>query len=1193
MTAYALAPNAMPSAFLSYARSDDEPFVERLRDDLIARGIDVWWDRKSMESRGRTFHQEILDAISRCDRFVLIVGPNAIASPYVRQEWEQALACDKVVTPILRRGDFPLVPDEIRLLHCEDFRDDRKYLFALGNLTRQLSSAPPPLGKLIAVPSLPPHFLRREDRLRTLRDSLRADLDGPVVIGAVASRVGVHGMGGIGKSVLAAAVARDRKVREAFPDGIYWIPLGTEPNVVERMRELHRALGGDGDFGTAHDGKVSLQETLREKHALLILDDVWRRPDADEFDVLGPRCRMLVTTRDSGLLTSLGGVHHVLDLMTDEESLDLLAATSGVSRSELPDIAEAVVAECGRLPLAVSLCGSLVRRGKTWIDVLTQLQQARLDRISDRHAVQEHHRSVWHAIHVSVASLETLDRERFLELAVFPPDESIPIEAAATLWSLDSAMDLWSADELVATLAERSLLQRSDASGRAAVGGRSISLHDIVFDYVRAEHADFQALHDRLLAAYAELCPYGWASGPNDGYFFEHLVYHMKAAGRPDKALRLLTDFDWLHAKTSAGLAADIVRELRDTEATSPAESIGPLKPWSEFIRSNASFLARHPNLFFQAAYNEPSRSPVSIEAVNRWNRRNSPSSLRSDLPERFLAWSSRPQRREQEALLLTLIGHTDFVIGLAVSRDEAILASGSRDNTTRIWDMESGRLLQTLAGHTNSVFSVDISLDVSLVASGSADRTVRIWNLRDGSCRLKLTGHAGCVQRVAFSPNGRTIVSGSDMGEVRIWDLRDGTLMHELEHSGSIWTIEFSRDGERLAIGSDQATAIWSLENDEFTTLGFHKYAGTDAAFCYNDRAIVSKGNDTIAVREVTTGQLIRSYPDPGQFAFGLAVAEDSSLIASSRSDGVIRLLEVGKNFRGGDLIGHHQPALALAFGTEFRRLYSASADRTIKVWNPLSAVASRQATDNTGRLFTAAVSGDLGAVMTVSDDMTARLWSVDCQECVKTIRLDSPPRSAALSFDGEAGAIGCEDGSIRLFKAADAELRQLLSAHSMAVTCLDFISDTRLVSGAKDKRVCIWDCRAGSLIKKLPELDAEVLDVAYEGTRVGARTNTKTYLFDGLIWEWLATYHLQSLRSQEFWESVRANLAKYRLALQVKGTRVVRRKGDPRIAPDLAIPLELDWLFGPLKLNRFVGFDGSGAVYWFALEERTPGTQ
>src|SRR2546423_1777348 len=82
------------------------------------------------------------------------------------------------------------------------------------------------LARLHRPPRPPAHFLGRPDRLGPLIDSLRADLDRPVVLSGVAARVGLHGMGGIGKSVLAAAAARDRRVREAFPDGVVWVTVG-------------------------------------------------------------------------------------------------------------------------------------------------------------------------------------------------------------------------------------------------------------------------------------------------------------------------------------------------------------------------------------------------------------------------------------------------------------------------------------------------------------------------------------------------------------------------------------------------------------------------------------------------------------------------------------------------------------------------------------------------------------------------------------------------------------------------------------------------------------------------------------------------------------------------------------------------------------------------------------------------------
>jgi len=122
----------MTTVFLSYARGDDvQPFdpatsfVARLHRDLTAAGFDVWFDRVNMPSRSLTFHQEIRDAIAARERLVPLVGPRIAASVYVRQEWQFAWReAGKVVTPILRLGDHSLIPDELKLLRCEDFRDD-------------------------------------------------------------------------------------------------------------------------------------------------------------------------------------------------------------------------------------------------------------------------------------------------------------------------------------------------------------------------------------------------------------------------------------------------------------------------------------------------------------------------------------------------------------------------------------------------------------------------------------------------------------------------------------------------------------------------------------------------------------------------------------------------------------------------------------------------------------------------------------------------------------------------------------------------------------------------------------------------------------------------------------------------------------------------------------------------------------
>ena len=123
------------------------------------------------------------------------------------------------------------------------------------------------------------------------------------------------------------------------------------------------------------------------------------------------------------------------------------------------------------------------------------------------------------------------------------------------------------------------------------------------------------------------------------------------------------------------------------------------------------------------------------------------------------------------EVALLT--GHTDWVSSVSFSPDGLTLASGSWDNTVRLWEVASGQEKAVLEGHTDWVRSVSFSPDGTTLASGgSGDGTVRLWEVASGQEKAVLEGHTWATTSVSFSPDGLTLASGSGDGTILLWDM-------------------------------------------------------------------------------------------------------------------------------------------------------------------------------------------------------------------------------------------------------------------------------------------------------------------------------------------------------------------------------------------------------------------------------------
>lgn len=152
-------------------------------------------------------------------------------------------------------------------------------------------------------------------------------------------------------------------------------------------------------------------------------------------------------------------------------------------------------------------------------------------------------------------------------------------------------------------------------------------------------------------------------------------------------------------------------------------------------------------------------------------------------------------------------------VTSLRFSPDSKQLVSGSDDKNVRVWHVGSGERICTLRGHTDDVTVVCFSPDGKRLASGSSDNTMRVWDLATRECVTCFSGHTDGVTSVCFSPDGKQLASGSMDRKVRVWDLATSQCVTTFHGS----TAYFSPDGKRLATTcSDKNLRLWDLQTVE-----------------------------------------------------------------------------------------------------------------------------------------------------------------------------------------------------------------------------------------------------------------------------------------------------------------------------------------------------------------------------------------
>jgi WD40 repeat protein len=388
----------------------------------------------------------------------------------------------------------------------------------------------------------------------------------------------------------------------------------------------------------------------------------------------------------------------------------------------------------------------------------------------------------------------------------------------------------------------------------------------------------------------------------------------------------------------------------------------------------------------------------------------------------------------------LAFAGLITALVGITVG---AIVALSQGREAERQREIAGSR---ELAIRATSLLDADpgLSLGLALRALRRRDTEQARNAVRQATHAARGTGawpaRDGWLYAAAPSGDGRSVATAAQNGAVRIWDLASGRVTSTIRgHRGDAYSVSLSPDGRSVASAGADGTVLVS------DTRGGHR----------RRLAIVK----------------------PPAFVSSVEFAPHAESLLLAVSDATVRIVPLSGGGRPLILRGHEGPVYSADFDRDGRRVVSASADHSARVWD-VARAATTAVLPHAVEVQNAAFSPDGRRVATAAVDGTARIWDARGGGRPVRIRADGQSvYSVRFSADGRRLLSAGEDGVLRLWDVRSGRALGELKGHRGRALQASFVpGGGSVVSAGED----------GVLRRWAPPDDAVILAPGVSGARV-----------------------------------------------------------------------------------------------------------